>query len=65
MGKKEREIYTLTLEMSEVERLKKVCDWALKAHVFSEFEDMFSLKCIDMALGLKLSDGGKLNESEG
>lgn len=59
-----RELFCMQFERSEMEMLRALTDYALQINLYKEFETMFRLKCLNMAIKLKLDDKGE-QDNEG
>lgn len=60
-GKKSdiRELFCMQFERSELEMLRALTDYAMQINMYKDFETMFRLKCLNMAIKLKIDDKGE------
>ena len=62
-GKKNevRELFCMQFERGEMEMLRALTDYALQINMYKEFETMFRLKCLNMAIKLKMDNKGEMD----
>ena len=62
-GKKNevRELFCMQFERCEMEMLRALIDYALQINMYKEFETMFRLKCLNMAIKLKMDNKGEMD----